>query len=410
MAEKPASCPRRARPRLRCCPGPAGAGAWRSAWCCRAGAARSRARRGCVQQRTSDAEPICAARRMRWASVSRRWRRPVHRQVAHPHVVEELQALEDLAQHEARDLALGVGYVERLEPLDRPARRHVGGLVDAESTHLHRRGSRRRRLQSGHGTTDMYSSIFSPGRVLRVRLLVAPLEVGHDPLEGGGVRTGGARSGSCRRCRGGHRPCRRGSSAAPPPAGPPRGCPGPPRSAPRSPRSSGRSSSTRSWTTVDRALRQGQRRVRHHKVGVDLHLRAETGALRARAVGRVEREHARARALGMDVPQCRQAKRSEKVRTSAVPPSASSTSTSMMPSASATAVSIESASRLRVGTHHEPVDHHGDVVLVLLVGSRSAPRAGAPLRPPSRVCSPARSLVEELAVLACGPAPPARAP
>ena len=64
------------------------------------------------------------------------------------------------------------------------------------------------------------------------------------------------------------------------------------------------------------------------------------------------------------MPQCRQAKRSEKVRT--LP--SGRTSTSRMPSASATAVSTESASRLRSsGPHDQPVDHDGDVVLELLV-------------------------------------------
>ena len=54
-------------------------------------------------------------------------------------------------------------------------------------------------------------------------------------------------------------------------------------------------------------------------------------------------ENIRGSSSGIEMPQCRQAKRSEKVRT--LP--SGSTSTSRMPSASATAVSTESASRLR---------------------------------------------------------------
>src|ERR687885_328273 len=51
-----------------------------------------------------------------------RWCGPIEGEVADPDVVEEAQALVDLAQHEPRDLALRVGELELLEPLDRAPR------------------------------------------------------------------------------------------------------------------------------------------------------------------------------------------------------------------------------------------------------------------------------------------------
>ena len=81
----------------------------RSACGCRAGAARSTARRGCSSTPTR-LEPICVASRMRWASPPDSVRRrPVERQVADADVVEERQALADLAQDPLADHALGLG-------------------------------------------------------------------------------------------------------------------------------------------------------------------------------------------------------------------------------------------------------------------------------------------------------------
>src|SRR5947208_2459418 len=55
-----------------------------------------------------------------------RARGPLQRQVADPDVVEEPQALVDLAQDQASDLTLGVAQLELLEPIDRPVRGHAG--------------------------------------------------------------------------------------------------------------------------------------------------------------------------------------------------------------------------------------------------------------------------------------------
>ena len=100
---------------------------------------------------------------LRLAARQRR-RRPLQRQVADPNVVEEAQPLADLAQDQPRDLALGLAQLERLEPLDRPPRRHRRQLVDAEPADLHRQalGPQPRAVALGaRAARDMYSSIFS---------------------------------------------------------------------------------------------------------------------------------------------------------------------------------------------------------------------------------------------------------
>ena len=96
----------------------------------------------------------------------------------------------------------------------------------------------------------------------------------------------------------------------------------------------------------DRALVERQRRVRHHELGVDLHLGAEARAARARAVRELN-ENDRGSSSGIEMPQCRQANCSLYVVVSTGPPSRGTVSISTMPSASATAVSTLSASRLR---------------------------------------------------------------
>ena len=59
---------------------------------------------------------------LRLAAGERR-RRPLERQVADPDAVQEAQALGDLAHHEARDRALGLGQLQLLDPLQGRARR-----------------------------------------------------------------------------------------------------------------------------------------------------------------------------------------------------------------------------------------------------------------------------------------------
>ena len=99
----------------------------------------------------------------------------------------------------------------------------------------------------------------------------------------------------------------------------------------------------------DRALVDRQRRVRHHELGVDLHLRAEPGAARARAVRRVERERPRLELGHRDAAvQAGEALRVRRGSATCRPDRPRGTvSISTIPSASATAVSTESASRLR---------------------------------------------------------------
>ena len=113
----------------------------------------------------------------------------LERQVAHADVVEEAQPLVDLAQDQPSDLTLGVRELELLEPADRPPRGHARDLVNAQAAHLHRKRFRAqartlalRARHHRHVLLDLLAD------VVGVRLLVAPLQVGDDPLEAGGVR------------------------------------------------------------------------------------------------------------------------------------------------------------------------------------------------------------------------------
>ncbi len=122
-----------------------------------------------------------------------------------------------------------------------------------------------------------------------------------------------------------------------------------------------------------RALRDGERGIGHHQLGVDLALHAEARAPRACAVRRVEREDAR-RELGQRDAVLGAARTSRSRSGSA--PSTSLISTS--PSASRRAVSTESVRRgAQPGLHHQAVDDDRDGVADLLVELDRAPRASA---------------------------------
>ena len=106
-------------------------------------------------RRQPDALRLAARQRRRGA---------VHRQVADADVVEEAQALLDLAQDEPGDAPLLLGEVDLVEPGPRALR-----TDSAENSWMPRppmstardSGRRREPLHTGHGTIDMYSSIFS---------------------------------------------------------------------------------------------------------------------------------------------------------------------------------------------------------------------------------------------------------
>ncbi len=180
-----------------------------------------------------------------------RGRGAVERQVPHAHVVEEAQPLVDLAQDEPGDLALRVGEVEALEPLDGAPGGHAGELVDPEPAHQH--GQRLGPQAGAPGTPGRAGASCTP----RSSPATSP-----NRSRGSGARdwarcprsssctSAGARSGCGRRRTRARRPCRRGSTGARSRAGPPRECPCRPPTCPRSPASSARSSSTRWWTTA----------------------------------------------------------------------------------------------------------------------------------------------------------------
>src|SRR5581483_10078382 len=113
-------------------------------------------------------------------------------QVSDADVVQELQALTDLTEHQPGDAALLLRdrLLERQRPLERAPCREPGELVDRHPGHQHgpRLGPQPRPLAlrtrpERHVLLDLLA-----GEV-RVGLPVAALEPGHDPLELGGVRT-----------------------------------------------------------------------------------------------------------------------------------------------------------------------------------------------------------------------------
>src|SRR5581483_8919085 len=217
-------------------------------------------------------------------------------QVSDADVVQELQALTDLTEHQPGDAALLLRdrLLERQRPLERAPCREPGELVDRHPGHQHgpRLGPQPRPLAlrtrpERHVLLDLLA-----GEV-RVGLPVAALEPGHDPLELGGVRTAAPEAVAIRDLdsiavgpieeelarllrqllprrleidsvalrdrlrelvvvvRSAHRPRR------------------------------------------DRALADRERGIRDHEVRVDLHLRAQAGAAWTRPVRRVEREDPR---------------------------------------------------------------------------------------------------------------------
>ena len=151
--------------------------------------------------------------------------RPLERQVADPDAVEEPQPLGDLAHDEPRDGALGVGQLQVLDPLEGRARRQLRVLVDVEPADRDREAlrpqpgavARRARLQR-HQALDPLAG------VVRVGVLVAPLEARQHAVEAHRVGRAGGRTGC------GRRRCACPSGAVeqqlrgPSPAGPARGC------------------------------------------------------------------------------------------------------------------------------------------------------------------------------------------
>jgi hypothetical protein len=145
---------------------------------------------------------------LRLAARQRR-RRAVHRQVADPDVVEEAQALVDLAHDEPRDVALGLRQLDVGQPLQRALDAQRRQLVDGDAADQHRprlglqpRALARRARPQRHELLDLLA------REIGVGLAVAALEVGQDALEARWRTSACARSGCDRRPRSGRRWCR----------------------------------------------------------------------------------------------------------------------------------------------------------------------------------------------------------
>ena len=232
-----------------------------------------------------EADPLRLAARQRG-------RRSFERQVPDAHRVQEPQPLDDLLQDPGRDLPLRIRQVEGVEPLDRLARGLARELVDADAADLHGQCLRPQpRAVAFRAWPHRHVLLDALARILGVGLQIPALEARHDALER--------------------------SHVGPPPPHPVAVGDVHPLALgavqeeilillgevlPRhvevdavlladrlcellvvvGPRAPGQ----------DRALVDRQRRV-HHEVRVDLHLGAEAGAPRTRAVRRVEREDPR---------------------------------------------------------------------------------------------------------------------
>ncbi len=290
--------------------------------------------------------------------------RPLERQIPDADVVEEAQPLVDLAQDQPGDLALGVGQLEPIQPVDRPPRGHASELVDPEAADLdgQRLGPQPRPLALRAGP-QRHVLLDLLARPVGVGLAVAALQVRDDALEGGGVRAAAAVAVAVRDVDA--VAVRAVEEAVADVLG--EVLPGAvhvdlPLVRDR----------LRHLLVVVRGARgprqdgpvvQRQRRVRHDQLGIDLHLRAEPRAARAGAVRRVEREHPRlqlrhrgaavqaheALRVGADVPRLR-----------------------ILDVDDALGARHRRLDRVgqplaEVAPHHQPVDHDGDVVLVLLV-------------------------------------------
>ncbi len=162
----------------------------------------------------------------------------LQRQVADPDAVQEPQALGDLAHHQARDRPLGVGQLQRLDPLQGGPGAEPRVLVDVEPAHRDREALRpQARPAARRAGLERHQALDPIAGVLRVGVLVAPLEAGEHAVEPhrvdaaapeavaigdrvalvagplSGAARDRARRGPARGCR-----CRSRSSPPPPPA------------------------------------------------------------------------------------------------------------------------------------------------------------------------------------------------
>ncbi len=223
-----------------------------------------------------------------------RRRRPVHRQVSDPDVLQEAQPLGDLAQDQPGDMAIGLGQLHLLEPLERPMRRQGAEVLDSRSRDEHRARLGAQAGAAAHRTGSQRHELLDLlPRPLRVGLPVAPLQVPDDPLEPGRVGPAPAIAvavGDLDRLAVGAVEEQLALVLG--------------QLFPRRVQIHAVAFGDRLrhlLVVVGGAVRPGrqgpfadrQRGVRHDQLGVDLHLRAQARAVLARAVWRVEREDPR---------------------------------------------------------------------------------------------------------------------
>ena len=100
----------------------------------------------------------------------------VHRQVADADVLQEAQPLGDLAQDQPRDVTVGLGQLDLLQPLQRPARRQRAEVLDPRPADEHRARLRAQpRAAADRAGAQRHELLDLLARALGVGLAVAAL-------------------------------------------------------------------------------------------------------------------------------------------------------------------------------------------------------------------------------------------
>ena len=94
----------------------------------------------------------------------------VHREVADADVLQELQPLGDLAQDQPRDVAVGLGELHLIQPLDRAPRGERAEVLDPRAPHEHRARLRPQPRAPAHRA--------GPQRHVLLQFLLHPLGLG----------------------------------------------------------------------------------------------------------------------------------------------------------------------------------------------------------------------------------------
>ncbi len=122
-------------------------------------------------------DPLCLAPRQRS-------RGPLQRQVANPDTVQEAQALGDLSDHQAGNRPLGVGQLQRPDPLQSGASAELRVLVDVQPADRDREAlGAQAGAAAGRTGLEGHQPLDPLPRVLRVRVLVASLQAGQHAVE-----------------------------------------------------------------------------------------------------------------------------------------------------------------------------------------------------------------------------------